>query len=1635
MPKIKKFGTFGGVFTPSILTILGVIMYLRFPMIIGQSGLWVTIGIILVAHLISVTTGLSVASIATDKKVKTGGTYYMISRSLGLPIGGTLGLALFAGLSFSVSLYLIGFAESFLNYFNFEVTKNSIRLAGTSILVLVTIITFISTSLAIKSQYIIMGAIALSLLSIVLGFSSHEFTPAAPQLKPLSDAAPFMLLFGIFFPAVTGFEAGVSMSGDLKDPKKSLPIGAIAAIAVGFIVYILLAIFFTYTVNSNELANNPNILFEISLFPELVIAGIWGATLSSALGSILGAPRILQATAMDKITPKIFAKGYGAGNEPRNALLLTFVIAEAGILIGDLDIIARIVSMFFITTYAFLNLASFIESWASSDFQPSFKIPKFFSLLGAVASLIVMILLDFVALAGAVMVLALLFFYLKRKELILDTGDAWSSFSARLVKNNLSKLTKDGLNIRNWRPNILLFSKNNIENENKSNFAQVLTGNFGIYSQIDIQIKSDKILSPIPINIPRTKGLANFKKAFKANNFIKAVSDISMIYGFPGIEPNTVFLDIVEDDKLPELLYSFQNNGLNTILFNPNFNISKTNTIDFWWQGKGSYLAFALSLYRQLQQSSVWRGSLLRVIHINDNCNSAETLHQTFTEIINNFRVQAEFKIIDNCIEKNDNIEIINAESKNTDFTILGISEKFFVKEKFKENFEKSFFLRNNSAIYFQASNKFESLAPNLFDKLDYSEKIEKTEKIEFTGVENSILNGVLFKVYNKFYNILNEFEAKYNDKSKAIFTNLVENYKSISSNTINEIIKAKNSNESVKLNSRISKIQSSYLFQIKKIIENTNKNYLSEEFKVCNTQVNKYLQNSGLLPEHLPKKLTIQKKKSIFLKESVRYYANYKTDILIEEYLNKYSIKIAKIFSQLIDTITNLNGDINRLLKQTDVDLELLKKEISSKFSDIERLLTEKDFEHIYSKFAENFNELAYIIQFAGRKELKLITKIKKEQIHISDIIKDKAISRYSSLIKINNSSLAEVHTLFTKNRLEKNNKELVSFIKATISEKITVKTDKILLEIEKKEPIDSSFIKFDNLSGNFIDYFINSYNNFRQYLQSLPDEIVLKDIYSDDKSDEKTIEYRKIVTNKLEDSFFDTAHKLILDLEQNVSKNIFSLQDTIRLYNFNISNADSYSDDLIDEETIIIETVDKLKKALPNSISKFKTFKQNIEIIITDTFDLLHVYSLLKETKSRQVKKGKFKSTKIYKSVNTLKNNIVNGSSKLIENIIYRQSDGIIFAEKFISQEEKTNIVYKISEEIEKLQVNQEINSKLPVSYLNLFSAKYTINNDLRIERTSELKKAKSTVSKHFRGENPALLIIGNPQSGKTDLANNIAYNYFSRANTVNIDAKRYDNIDINNIKTAIKRAFGNNADPKAILENIPENKIIIFDNAELWWQRANNGFVNLNYIFNLIETFSNRHFFVIIFNSHSYKFLQKYRQLDDYFSQIIKCKPVGAERIKQAIMLRHRAGGLTYSHKGRKTEYLARLTKASFFNNIFNHTQGNIGESLNVWKSSIKTFKNNNIEIINVSAFNSSVFDLLDNNKITIIVQICLHKKLKIKNLEQAFNLDITQFYTDVDVLKRSLVVIQENDDLFVNKVIENHLIKYLSNKKLL
>jgi amino acid transporter len=666
MSQGKKFGTFAGVFTPSILTILGVIMYMRLSWVVGNAGLEMAIGIILIAHIVSVATGLSVSSVATDRKIKAGGIYYMLSRSLGLPIGGSIGITLFVATALSIALYLIGFAESALVVLQEPlgietVNINHIRLLGSVALFLIVTLAYISTSIAIKSQFFILGAIVLSVISILFGTHvGKEFDMTGVT----EGGVNFFVLFGIFFPAVTGFTAGVAMSGDLKDPKKSIPWGTMLAVGLGLIVYVGLAVFIYYSFEGNleAIMSDKNALIKFGWIPVLVIAGIWGATLSSALGGILGAPRILQAMSVDSITPKIFAKGKGEENEPRNALILTFVIAQAGVLIGELDVIAEVVAMFYLSAYLFINVSCFLEQWASPDFRPSFKIPIWISLVGAIVTFVLMIQLNLIAAVVAILVMMLIFIWLTRKQLVLGSGDVWQSVWSSIVKLGLKNLDKKSTHKRNWNPNILLFSGGTETRKHLIDFSKTVAGAKGMISNFDlIENKTSKLLlakhkQSVKDDELYSQGI--FARKQECKDVYLGIEAISGTYGFSGVEPNTVLTSWEQSSDDPTRFAQLTNKlcelDYNVLYldYDKQRGFGAKKSIDIWWNDFSNTAELSLNLAKFMSSSIDWRQAQIRVLYVNNQNDKKGQLEEIIDELLSNYRIPARSKIINNEIEQ-----------------------------------------------------------------------------------------------------------------------------------------------------------------------------------------------------------------------------------------------------------------------------------------------------------------------------------------------------------------------------------------------------------------------------------------------------------------------------------------------------------------------------------------------------------------------------------------------------------------------------------------------------------------------------------------------------------------------------------------------------------------------------------------------------------------------------------------------------------------------------------------------------------------------------------------------------------------------------------------------------------------------
>ena len=324
-----RLGTFGGVFTPSVLTILGLVLFLRLGFVIGRGGLIETLSILALATSISVTTSLSLAAIATNRKVRAGGDYYLISRSLGIAAGGALGLLLFAAQAFSAAFYCIGFGEGVATMLGSSST-GVVTLAAASAGVVLLTLAFAGADLATRFQFVIMLILASALVSFFFGGVGHfDADVLRRNWRTPADGLGFWPLFAIFFPAVTGFTQGVSMSGELRDPGRSLPLGTFLAVGLSTAVYLAVIVVLGGALPAEALGTDTGAMRSLASHSWLVDAGVLSATLSSALASLLGAPRILQALARDGVfsSLSLFAKGSGASQNPRRAVLLTGTIA------------------------------------------------------------------------------------------------------------------------------------------------------------------------------------------------------------------------------------------------------------------------------------------------------------------------------------------------------------------------------------------------------------------------------------------------------------------------------------------------------------------------------------------------------------------------------------------------------------------------------------------------------------------------------------------------------------------------------------------------------------------------------------------------------------------------------------------------------------------------------------------------------------------------------------------------------------------------------------------------------------------------------------------------------------------------------------------------------------------------------------------------------------------------------------------------------------------------------------------------------------------------------------------------------------------------------------------------------------
>ena len=594
---IKSSSGFGTtpVFLTAISAILGAILFLRLGYATGTLGFWGAITIVLLGHAITIPTALAISELATNTRVEGGGEYFIISRSFGLKIGTTIGITLFLSQTISIAFYVIAFAEAFQpffewwsGHFDFELPRQVVSVP--TLLIMSYIILFKGTKSGVKLLYIVNVILAISLLFFFFG-SPVESAGTFSHISSGSNFGffqkeQFFVLFAICFPAFTGMTAGVGLSGDLQNPGKSIPWGTMAATLTGLVVYIMVIWKLSVSASPSDLMGDQLIMSRIAVFGSVIIPlGLAACTSSSALGSMMVAPRTIQAIAGDRTFPfkrlnYILSRGKGQSKEPFNASLLSFSIAMIFVLLGDVNTVAEIISMFFLITYGSLCLISFLNHFGSSpSYRPRFKSKWYFSLAGFLLSVWVMFKINSLYTIVAYIVIVLIYLFVEYNN--KDKKGLVNIFKASLFQLNRQiqvyiQKHQSVVDDEEWRPAAVCLSPNSFEREKVMELMNWISYQHGFgtyfhfikkYYSKETYEESRLILGKL-IDSQRDRRNPLYIDTLVSPSYTAAVAQIIQTPSISGMENNMIVFEY--DKKCPE--------EINHIL--DNVNLAKAGNFD-----------------------------------------------------------------------------------------------------------------------------------------------------------------------------------------------------------------------------------------------------------------------------------------------------------------------------------------------------------------------------------------------------------------------------------------------------------------------------------------------------------------------------------------------------------------------------------------------------------------------------------------------------------------------------------------------------------------------------------------------------------------------------------------------------------------------------------------------------------------------------------------------------------------------------------------------------------------------------------------------------------------------------------------------------------------------------------------------
>ncbi|UJR36926.1 hypothetical protein I4U23_029638 [Adineta vaga] len=596
-----QLNTLFGVYLPCVQNIIGVIVFIRLYWVIGVSGILEGMFIIGLCCLCTFLTAISLAAIATNGIVPAGGSYFLISRSLGPAVGGAVGFLFYIGNALAGGLYVLGASEILLKYTcphkchlfgppieNQQSAFNHYRLYGTVLLCILGIIVFLGIKINV---YLMNGIPGLKDSQFSHNFKSMYMKEEEVQynihgdseIEVVSKATTSFFILG----NVTGIMAGSNRSGDLKDPGQSIPRGTICnlkfqyiissdklnilvAVITTSIIYILIAFLLACSIQGillrdrDGLSINQQLVEAVIAWPSpyVIIVGALSACFGAGLQCLIGAPRLLQSVAKDDIMPILKPFQSTFRNEPFKALLFTLTLSEISVLVANFDMVTTIVSEFFLMCYLSVNFVCFLQTLLHEpSWRPRFRFYHWLlSLLGVVVCFALMFISSWFIALITLVVGTIVYLYIWYSGTNKEWGEGLKGLPISIAHVALSRLNDRPMHTKNFRPQILAFIKC-VYNENQHRWIIEHDKVLDLLSQLkagkglvilatvmegkyeEKRIVAEQLREYLKEQMFKHKILNGFVDVLVTDNVYDGINSLMQTSGVGGFRPNTVMFD------------------------------------------------------------------------------------------------------------------------------------------------------------------------------------------------------------------------------------------------------------------------------------------------------------------------------------------------------------------------------------------------------------------------------------------------------------------------------------------------------------------------------------------------------------------------------------------------------------------------------------------------------------------------------------------------------------------------------------------------------------------------------------------------------------------------------------------------------------------------------------------------------------------------------------------------------------------------------------------------------------------------------------------------------------------------------------------------------------------------------------